>query len=71
MLLRKYLGVTERAPRKSDFQYIIDQVNRKLNAWKAKNLSFAARVTLAKSVIETIPIYPTMTAKMLKSYILC
>jgi len=22
-------------------------------------------------VIETIPIYPTMTAKMLKSYILC
>lgn len=69
MSLWKYLGVplTERAPRKSDFQFVLDQVNEKLTAWKAKNLSFAGRMTLAKSVIEAIPIYPMMTAKMPKS----
>jgi hypothetical protein len=57
VLLWKYLGVplTEKAPRRSDFQFVLDQVNRKLTAWKAKNLSFAGRVTLAKSVIEGIP----------------
>jgi hypothetical protein len=32
-----------------------------LTKWKANQLSFAGRVTLAKSVIEAIPIYPMMT----------
>ncbi|MCH79697.1 putative ribonuclease H protein [Trifolium medium] len=33
----------------------------KLSSWKANQLSFTGRVTLAKSVIEAIPIYPMMT----------
>jgi hypothetical protein len=61
--LDKYLGVslTGRAPRSLDFEYVIDQVNAKLMLWKANQLSFAGRVTLAKSVLEAIPIYPMMT----------
>jgi hypothetical protein len=61
--LGKYLGVplTGRAPRRQDFEYVIDQVNAKLMHWKANQLSFAGRVTLAKSVLEAVPIYPMMT----------
>jgi ribonuclease HI len=61
--LGKYLGVPliGRAPKKKDFDYVIDQVNSKLMHWKANQLSFAGRVTLAKSVLEAIPIYPMMT----------
>jgi ABC-type transporter lipoprotein component MlaA len=49
MQLGKYLGVpvTGKAPRREDFQYIIDQVSSRLVAWKANHLSFAGRVTLA------------------------
>jgi hypothetical protein len=64
-----YLGVplTGRATKRSDFQYILDQVTAKLSTWKAKQLSFAGRVTLAKSVIEAVPIYPMMSTKIPKS----
>jgi hypothetical protein len=64
MQLGKYLGVpiTGKAPKRSDFQYLIDQVSSKLTAWKAKHMSFAGRVTLAKSVIEAIPVYPMMNS---------
>jgi hypothetical protein len=70
-VLGKYLGVplTGRAPKKADYNYIIEQVTAKLTAWKAKHLSFAGRVTLAKSVIEAIPIYPMMTAMIPQSCI--
>jgi hypothetical protein len=56
----KYLVVplNGKAPKQVDFQYIMTQLQSKLTNWKAKNLSFAGRVTLAKSVIEAIPIYP-------------
>jgi hypothetical protein len=65
----RYLGVplTGMAPKKNDFQYILDQVSNKLSAWKANHLSFAGRVTLAKSVIEAVPIYPMMSSSIPKS----
>ncbi|MCH81009.1 non-LTR retrotransposon transposase, partial [Trifolium medium] len=56
-----------RAPKRSDFQYILDQVSAKLSTWKAKQLSFSGRVTLAKSVIEAIRIYPMMSLRIPKS----
>jgi len=61
--LEKYLGVPllGKAPKTEDYNYIIDQVSMKLASWKANHLSFAGRVTLAKSVMEAIPIYPMMT----------
>ncbi|MCH97635.1 putative ribonuclease H protein [Trifolium medium] len=67
--LGKYLGVplTGRAPRKQDYRCVIEQVCAKLSAWKAKHLSFAGRLTLAKSVLEDVPIYPMMTAVLPKT----
>jgi hypothetical protein len=67
--LGKYLGVplVGRAPKRSDYNYIINQVKTKLSAWKAKHLSFAGRVTLSKAVIEAIPVYPMMTVAIPKA----
>jgi hypothetical protein len=65
----KYLGVPliGRAPKRANFQYIIDQASTKLSITKANQLSFAGRVALAKSVIEAVPIYPMMSSKIPKS----
>ncbi|PNX92647.1 ribonuclease H, partial [Trifolium pratense] len=69
--LDKYLGVPliGRAPKKADYQYLIDQVSNKLVKWKARQLSFAGRVTLAKSVLEAVPTYPMMTSRIPQSYL--
>ncbi|GAU31728.1 hypothetical protein TSUD_215290 [Trifolium subterraneum] len=66
--LGKYLGIplVGRAPRHSDFEHLVDKVRRKLSGWKATNLSFAGRVTLAKSVIQAVPIYSMMTTPIPK-----
>ncbi|KAI5393889.1 hypothetical protein KIW84_060840 [Lathyrus oleraceus] len=63
--LGKYPGVplTGNAPRRGDYQYIIDQVSSKLDLWKGNHLAFAGRVILAKCVIEALSIYPMMTTK--------
>ncbi|GAU34270.1 hypothetical protein TSUD_321160 [Trifolium subterraneum] len=65
----KYLGVPlhGRALKKADFQYLLDQASMKLSLWKANHLSFAGRVTLAKSVIEAIPNYPMMSSLIPKA----
>ncbi|CAK8564649.1 unnamed protein product [Lathyrus sativus] len=59
----KYLGVSLSGKnlRKSIFHYVVDQIAAKLSCWKANSISMAGRVTLAKSVLEEIPIYPMMT----------
>jgi hypothetical protein len=51
--LGKYLGVplVGRALKRSDYNYVINQVKTKLSAWKGKHLSFVGRVTLSKAVI--------------------
>jgi ribonuclease HI len=67
--LGKYLGVplVGRAPKCSDYNYLISQVKSKMSNWKAKQLSFAGRVTLSKAIIEAIPTYPMMTAAIPKT----
>ncbi|XP_058726914.1 uncharacterized protein LOC131598313 [Vicia villosa] len=67
----KYLGVpiSGKKPRKLDLQYILDQVAFKLNSWKRNCLSLAGRITLAKSVIQAIPLYSVMTNMIPKSRI--
>ncbi|KAK2417536.1 hypothetical protein QL285_039824 [Trifolium repens] len=59
----KYLRVPAlgRAPKVHDFQYLVEKVKGRLTWWKAKQLSLARRITLAKSVIQAIPIYPMMS----------
>lgn len=67
----KYLGIplTGKAIRKKDFVYVLDQIVAKLASWKARHLSFDGRVTIAKSEIEAIPVYPMMTNLLHVSYI--
>lgn len=52
-----------RMQKKGDYQYIIDHVNAKLTAWNKNQLSFVGRVTLYKSVLESLPIYQMTTKK--------
>lgn len=58
----KYLGVplNGKSIERHDYKYLIDQVSSKLARRKAKNLSMEGRITLAKSVIKAIPMYPMM-----------
>lgn len=69
--LRKYLRVPliGRAPKRNDFNYLVDKVNNKLSRWKSKHLSFIGRVTFSKSVIEAIPIYIMKTNLILRCFI--
>ncbi|MCH88382.1 ribonuclease H, partial [Trifolium medium] len=64
----KYLGVPAlgRSPRRNDFQYLVEKVKAKLAGWKAQQLSLAGRITLAKSVIQAIPIYPMLSMRIPK-----
>lgn len=39
------------------FQPMFRKVTNRLNSWKWKKLSFAARLTLAQFVLSTIPLY--------------
>ncbi|KAI5424837.1 hypothetical protein KIW84_030864 [Lathyrus oleraceus] len=66
--LGEYLGIplSGRSPMRGDYQYIIDQVKAKLEAWKSDHQSFAGRVTLAKTVIEATPTYSMMTSTLPK-----
>lgn len=45
-LLGKYLGVSlsEKSLKRSDYQYVMDQITSKLAVWKANQLSFADQV---------------------------
>ncbi|KAJ0603386.1 putative RNA-directed DNA polymerase [Helianthus annuus] len=55
----KFLGLTVGANMKrvKHWKPVIDKFNTKLSAWKAKCLSFAGRVVLAKAVLGALPNY--------------
>lgn len=57
--LGKYLGVPllHKKMSKDTYRGIIERADRRLSMWKAKNLSFAGRVTLTKSVLAALPSY--------------
>lgn len=57
--LGKYLGVRifHRKTTATNFSELLDKVHYRLAGWKRKLLSFAARLTLVKSVLTTIPTY--------------
>lgn len=67
----RYLGVplSGKKLKKNDFQYIVDQVATRLNGWKKNSLALVGRITLAKSVIEAIPLYPLMINSLQKTCI--
>lgn len=53
----KYLGtpICFGTPKRRDFLPLLDVVNSKLSAWKAKSLSFVGRLILIKHVIFSMP----------------
>ncbi|KAF6144352.1 hypothetical protein GIB67_024579 [Kingdonia uniflora] len=53
--------------KKLDYGYVVNTVKSKLNMWKAKCLSQAARTTLIESVSSAIPIYQISSALLLKT----
>ncbi|CAN1152714.1 Putative ribonuclease H protein At1g65750, partial [Linum perenne] len=59
----RYLGVPILHGRvtKQTYNYILDRLDDKLVGWKAENLSLAGRVTLASSVLNSIPSYVMQT----------
>lgn len=69
--LGKYLGVlfSGKRLRRGDYQYLLEQMSRKMASWKTNSFSFAGRNTLAKSVLEVMPIYPMMTNNLPKTCI--
>lgn len=40
-----------------DLSFILDNMQHKLESWKAKKLSIVGKVILAKYVLEAIPTY--------------
>ncbi|GMJ06884.1 hypothetical protein like AT3G24255 [Hibiscus trionum] len=57
--LGKYLGVPLLHSRvtKATYAYLLDMVQKRLLGWAAKALSLVGRVTLAKAVLQAIPVY--------------
>ncbi|KAM0021125.1 hypothetical protein Hdeb2414_s0011g00359861 [Helianthus debilis subsp. tardiflorus] len=43
--------------RAKNWKPVVDRLNAKLSKWKARHLSFAERMTLAKSVMGSLPAY--------------
>jgi len=67
--LGMYLGANL-SPRKSlrgKFNHIVSKIQSKVNGRKKQCLSLAGRITLAKSVISTIPYYHMQYAKIPKT----
>ncbi|KAF7812646.1 ribonuclease H [Senna tora] len=46
---------------KRRYSFLVDKVQKRLSGWKAKHLSLAGKITLAKSVIDSIPIFIMQT----------
>ena len=61
--LGKYLGVSLLYKRvtRATYQYLIEKIDQRLSGWKAKSLALAGRITLAKAVLQAIPIYTMQT----------
>lgn len=49
------------------YAYIIESMHQKLASWKSKNLSLAGRITLCKTVLAAVPLYPMQSSLILKS----
>ncbi|XP_060963739.1 uncharacterized protein LOC133033144 [Cannabis sativa] len=50
----------------ADFNFILDNLVKKLHGWKLKSLSKAGRATLIKSVGLALPVYTMQTTKLSK-----
>lgn len=62
--LGRYLGFRLKHGRmkKDDLNFILEKIQTWLSSWKGRLLNKAGRVTLAKSVLASIPVYSMQTA---------
>ncbi|CAN1808083.1 Putative ribonuclease H protein At1g65750 [Linum perenne] len=62
--LGRYLGapVLHGRVTKNTYDFLIDRLNSRLAGWKAENISLTGRVTLASSVLNSLPCYIMQTA---------
>ena len=62
--MEKYLGVPLLHQRvtKQTYSYLVENMQQRLAGWKANNLSLAGKITLYKTVLATIPLYPMQVA---------
>jgi hypothetical protein len=66
--LSKYLGIPllhQRITRQT-YGYLLENMQRKLASWKSNNISLAGRITLCKSALSTIPLYPMQSTVLPK-----
>ena len=64
-----YLGFSlgDHMNRCSAWKPVVEKIQNRLASWKAKILSRAGRLTLIKSVLNSLPVYYMSMFKMLKS----
>ncbi|KAL8143024.1 hypothetical protein V2J09_016056 [Rumex salicifolius] len=64
-----YLGIPllHKPVDKTTFEPLLQCINNRLSGWKGKNLSFADRITLARSVLCSLPVYSMATMSLLVS----
>ena len=57
-----YLGMplSDKRPKRDDFQRLLDKFMKKLACWKAKWISMACHLTLITSVLSALPAYQLM-----------
>lgn len=67
--LGEYLGVPIFNNRAgiNTFKFVVEKVKQRLSNWKARTLSFAGRVTLAKSVVQAMPTYAMQSSMIPKT----
>jgi len=67
--LGKYLGVPPTNGRitKSQYQYVMERIDKRFVGWKTSCLSLAGRATLIQSTIEAIPSYIMQTTRLPRS----
>lgn len=56
----------EKKPLNSDFNFIIDNLRKKMAGWKTKFLNLAGRTTLVKACLNSIPTYVMTYVKLPK-----
>ncbi|CAL1353888.1 unnamed protein product [Linum trigynum] len=67
--LGRYLGVPVLHTRvtRETYRYILDRLDKKLAGWRADSMSFEGRVTLATSLLNTLPTYTMQTTLLPRS----
>lgn len=63
-----YLGLPTQLgkSKRRDLNYTVERIREKLYGWKKKNLSYAGKITLIKTIIQVIPTHATSVLKFPK-----